>query len=370
MPSRISFHLYQKTSIKGLETINKENEIIDGYHRLKIAEEIGMKEVPVEVKDVSREEAEALAYLINYHRRHLSFEQKKEIYEKLRKNEITPKEAARKLGVTERRTQQIRKEGMKDEYKQGNTLGGVSGTQRNISLCPILDLRVKIPKSEYKNIVTRVESGETQEQIAADYKTTRRHIGRILKKYKREKEVEKQKQEISNLDPPKDKYNVIVIDPPWPYGTQYDPETRRVASPYPEMSIDEIKNINIPAADDCILWLWTTNAFMHEAYHVLEAWGFDPKTILTWVKDRIGIGTWLRGQTEHCIMAIKGKPKVNLTNQSTVIYGKLREHSRKPDEFYQMVDSLCSGRKLDYFSREKRKGWDQFGDEIDRFSNE
>ena len=67
-------------------------------------------------------------------------------------------------------------------------------------------------------------------------------------------------------------------------------------------------------------------------------------------------------------MAVKGKPIVNLTNQSTVIYGPLREHSRKPDEFYAMVDSLCIGRKLDYFAREKREGWEIFGTEV--FKNE
>ncbi len=61
------------------------------------------------------------------------------------------------------------------------------------------------------------------------------------------------------------------------------------------------------------------------------------------------------------------KPKVDLTNQTTLLNASLREHSRKPDEFYALVDSLCIGRKLDYFSREARPGWEQYGDEPGKF---
>ena len=66
-------------------------------------------------------------------------------------------------------------------------------------------------------------------------------------------------------------------------------------------------------------------------------------------------------------MAVKGKPPVNLTNQTTVINGPLREHSRKPDSFYDLVNRLCVGAKLDFFSREKRKGWEQVGNTPELF---
>jgi len=68
-------------------------------------------------------------------------------------------------------------------------------------------------------------------------------------------------------------------------------------------------------------------------------------------------------------MAVKGNPVINLTNQTTVLTAPLREHSRKPDEFFSMVNDLCVGRKLDFFSREKREGWDQFGNDVGRFSD-
>ena len=85
------------------------------------------------------------------------------------------------------------------------------------------------------------------------------------------------------------------------------------------------------------------------------------------MKDRFGVGRWLRSKSEFCIMAVKGSPKVDLTNQTTIIDAPMREHSRKPDAFYALVDSLCVGRKLDYFSREKRPGWEQFGNEPAKF---
>jgi len=171
--------------------------------------------------------------------------------------------------------------------------------------------------------------------------------------------------EIPELPP--GKFAVIVVDPPWPYGTSYDQEGRRAASPYPEMSLEEIAGIPLPAGDDCMLWLWTTHAFMRHAFGLLDQWEFQEKAILTWVKDRMGLGQWLRSQSEFCIMAVKGKPQITLTSQTTVVAGKLREHSRKPDEFYALVESLCPGRKLDYFSREKREGWAQVGNEPNKF---
>ncbi len=128
------------------------------------------------------------------------------------------------------------------------------------------------------------------------------------------------------------------------------------------MSMSELEELTLPASPDCILWLWTTNAFMHEAYHLLEAWGFEPKTILTWVKDRFGVGDWLRGQTEHCILAIKGKPLVQLRNETTVIHAPRRAHSQKPDEFFTFLETLCPYTpRLAMFFPTSRPGWECYG---------
>ena len=195
----------------------------------------------------------------------------------------------------------------------------------------------------------------------------------IKEAYKEIRAAEKAEQkqiaidQINSLTTPTGKYHVLVVDPPWQYEKRAEDTTHRGRCLYPTMSIAEICNIEIPAEDNAVLWLWTTNAFIHDAYHIVESWEFTPKTVLTWVKDRMGVGDWLRGQTEHCILAVRGKPVIDLTNQTTVLNAPLREHSRKPDEFYDMVSSLCPGRKIDMFSREPREGWDQWGGEVDKF---
>ena len=127
--------------------------------------------------------------------------------------------------------------------------------------------------------------------------------------------------------------------------------------------------LDIPVAEDCVLWLWTTNINLHNAFHVLETWGFEYRSCLTWVKPQMGLGYWLRGKTEHCLLATKGSPKWINTTKTTLLEAPRKEDSRKPDSFYALVDEICSGTKIDMFSREEREGWDQWGDEIDKFSS-
>ena len=147
-------------------------------------------------------------------------------------------------------------------------------------------------------------------------------------------------------------FRVIVADPPWQYTKRKDDGSHRSALSYPDMTTEEICALPVGdvAHDDSVLWLWTTNAFMRDAFEVLDAWGFAEKTILTWAKNRMGTGDWLRGKTEHCILAVRGKPLVTLTNQTTLLDGPVREHSRKPDEFYELVEALCPGSKVELFS--------------------
>jgi N6-adenosine-specific RNA methylase IME4 len=153
------------------------------------------------------------------------------------------------------------------------------------------------------------------------------------------------------LDPP---YRVIIVDPPWPYDDRQDDPSYRGTTPYPQMSIAEICALDVAsiAAPDCILWLWTTNYHMRNAFAVLDAWGFEHRTILTWVKDRMGVGDWLRGQTEHVLMAGRGSPTITLTKQTTVLKAPAHAHSQKPEEFYKLVETLCpASRYAELFSR-------------------
>ncbi len=194
--------------------------------------------------------------------------------------------------------------------------------------------------------------------------------GKVSGVYRRMKNAEQAEQIAKEPPPlPEGPFRVIVVDPPWDYAKRKADPTQRGALPYASMSLEDIQLLPVPelSHDDCILWLWTTNAHMPHAFGIAESWGFKHKTILTWLKDRLGTGDWLRGKTEHCLMCVKGKPTVTLTNQTTAIHGPVREHSRKPDEFYELVNRLCPGSKVELFARTQRQGWASHGAETDKF---
>lgn len=340
--------------------IDELGAILDGHHRFKIAPDAPTKTI----SGLSEAQKKAFVIASNLQRRNLSPDQKAE----LRKKQI---EIAKAL-----------KEGGEAQHQIATRLGVAQQTVSDW-LMPNTDAgkahndnRVKVAKEEQAGILERAEAGELQAQIAADFGISQPRVSRIVKaeqkRRKREDELKAQREAIARgeIDLDKGPHDVIVIDPPWPYGTEYSPEGRRSASPYPEMPLEEIAALNVNPATDCILWLWTTHKFMRHALPLLDIWGFEEKVILTWVKDKIGTGSWLRSQSEFCIMAVRGQPKINLTNQSTVLYGPLREHSRKPEEFYKMVEELCPApRRIDWFSRERRPGWGQGGNDTNRFGS-
>jgi N6-adenosine-specific RNA methylase IME4 len=181
----------------------------------------------------------------------------------------------------------------------------------------------------------------------------------------RKDKIARQIEDIKQLKPVEGIFDVIMVDPPWLDASGgYDPDYRRVSMPYPTMTVEEIASIKIPAATDCVLWLWATNMYLPYAFMIIERWGFAYKNILTWAKDKFGLGDWLRGQTEHCLLATKGKPLFTGQATSTLLYAPRTSHSTKPDAFYDLVDKTCYGRKLDYFSRQAREGWYCYGDEV------
>ncbi len=192
-------------------------------------------------------------------------------------------------------------------------------------------------------------------------KKTLPDIKRELLLEKRAVIVEQIKAEPAPL--PDGRFRTIVVDPPWQYEN-----VERLADPshrgnphYPTMTLDDIKALPVAerAHEDCVLWLWTTNSFMREAFECLDAWGFKNETILTWDKVHMGLGDTLRNVTEHCLVAFKGNPVLGDAHKSatTLIREERREHSRKPEAFYARVEAVCPGSKLEWFSRQKREGW-------------
>lgn len=342
--------------------VDDEGNILDGHHRHKIK-----ADAPRTVlKGLSEGQKAAFVLASNLQRRNLSPDQKAE----LRKRQ---QEVAAMLKAEGARQEEIATRLVVDQTTVSRWLTPNmqqhKGRKKEESDC-----RIKLMHAAKVEITKRIDAGEPQAQVAADYGVSQQQVSKVAKAERkhreREAELEVQRKAIESgqVEISKAKFDVLVYDPPWPYDTEYESEGRRAASPYPEMSLEAIRQDFHGAADDCVLWLWTTHKFMRESFPLLDAWGFEDKQILTWVKDRMGLGRWLRSQSEFCIMAVRGKPRIMLTNQTTVIRGALREHSRKPDEFYTLVDSLCPGTKYDRFAREPRNGWIIGGSVGDRFA--
>jgi N6-adenosine-specific RNA methylase IME4/anti-sigma28 factor (negative regulator of flagellin synthesis) len=201
--------------------------------------------------------------------------------------------------------------------------------------------------------------------ISAAYK----EIKKEEKKAERTAMIDEQKKAIESgeMKLPEGVFEVIAMDPPWHYGREYDPDSSRVANPYPEMTQEQLLALQPPFAKDCVLFLWTTHAFIFDAKQLLNSWGFTYKATMVWDKEKIGMGAWLRMQCEFCLVGIKGKPTWVNTTWRDIIREPRREHSRKPDTFYEMVESITVGRRLEYFSREQRNGWTTYGNDTEKF---
>lgn len=180
---------------------------------------------------------------------------------------------------------------------------------------------------------------------------------------------------LSELEKHKGEYRTIYIDPPW--NERGGGKIKRGADRhYPLMSLSEIKSLpigDIAHPNGCHLYMWVTNNFLPQGLECLKAWGFDYVTTITWMKDRIGLGQYFRGITEHCIFATTSKRlpyKVidgKRAQGKTGFYAPKREHSRKPDEMRDMIEAVSYEPRAEIFARSHFHGWDCYGNETDKF---
>jgi N6-adenosine-specific RNA methylase IME4 len=173
---------------------------------------------------------------------------------------------------------------------------------------------------------------------------------------------------------PAQKWPLLLADPPWNFHVwSPDKLTSHPANEYPVMSHDEICALPISglAADDCVLFMWTTGPCLEEAFAVLKAWGFEYKSQLVWDKEIPGMGFWARGQHEPLLIATRGNPPLPPQEAvpASVIRERRREHSRKPEASYTIIECMYPDLpKLELFARQARPGWDVWGNETGKFT--
>lgn len=175
------------------------------------------------------------------------------------------------------------------------------------------------------------------------------------------------------------RFSTILADPPWQFQNRTGkvaPEHRRL-SRYPTMTLDDI--CALPVADladePAHLYLWVPNALLPEGLEVMRAWGFDYKSNLIWRKirkdggsDGRGVGFYFRNVTEIILFGVRGKNARTLApgrRQVNYLESRKREHSRKPDEQYEIIEACSPGPRLELFSRGARPGWEAWGNQAD-----
>jgi N6-adenosine-specific RNA methylase IME4 len=197
-------------------------------------------------------------------------------------------------------------------------------------------------------------------------------------------------------DLPHRHFACIMADPPWHFRARTALQvgnwtSRRDAEKhYNVMGIDDIAALPIRdlVAKDAHLFLWTTGPFLRQAFDVIDAWGFRYSgSGFVWIKLKktsgrqlrlvssgdmaselhTGLGLTTRKNAEFCLLARRGNARRNAKDIREVILSPVREHSRKPDEAFERAERYCDGPRIEIFSRQRRMGWESWGNEVDRF---
>ena len=171
---------------------------------------------------------------------------------------------------------------------------------------------------------------------------------------------------------PKNKYKTIYADPPWP--EQGGGKIKRGADRhYPLMPVKEIMELPVGELADpegCHLYLWATNNYLPAAFECIKAWGFEYITTITWMKDKVGLGQYYRGLTEHCLFATTKKRlpyKMDGNKRCQGMTGFCEPktiHSRKPVKMREMIEVVSYAPRIELFARELYDGWDVWGNEV------
>jgi N6-adenosine-specific RNA methylase IME4 len=322
--------------------VTPEGRLIAGQRRLEACRQLKWSEIPVTIVDLN----EAT---------------RGEAHENFVRKDLLPSEIValkRAIEPSERRAARQRQGARKDLCRSATVAGGQGDTRDKIARYLGVG-RTTIERAEA--VVEAADEDPDEYGYLVDQMDRSGNVAGAYRKLSILQQARTLESTLPKL--PAGPFQVVVADPPW----QYDIIN---SQPYPTMSIEEIKALNVSdiAHENATLWLWSTNSHLRGAFDIVEAWGFEYKTLLTWVKDRMGTGGWLRGQTEHCLLAVRGKPVFLYGHHTTAMQAVRREHSRKPDEFYALVESTCPGSKVELFARSQRAGWRTFGDQVKFFS--
>ena len=168
-------------------------------------------------------------------------------------------------------------------------------------------------------------------------------------------------------------YSILYADPPWDYAgrTQQNGKesTGSALTHYPTMKLDELKQLKLPTEKDCLLFMWTSSPHLQQAIELMNAWGFEYKTIaFVWDKQRVNPGYYTMSQCELCLVGKKGSiPSPRGSRNTRQFLSEMRgRHSAKPSEIRNRITEMFpTQKKLELFARDVVEGWDRWGNEVE-----
>jgi len=358
--------------------ITYNNVILDGHHRVKAAKELGIKEIEVKIPELLYVDEDEFLISVAMNRRHLTEGQKAVLANEYMRILSKKRESeAGKKAVTIREI----KRGNIDEETVSTSMNEEQERSRKIASerWKVSEWNVRIAQEIQKKapkVYEKLGSGDLQiheAKVIAQLPEDKREAV-LEKKLETKKDIRSIVREINNAEKnqnvkpiPEGKFSIIYADPPWEYEFSIS-TSRGTENHYPAMELEKIKEIEVPAANNAMLFLWAPAPLIRQGLEVLEAWGFSYHTNIIWLKDKIGMGYYARMKHELLLIGTKGDgigTPLPENRPESVIFAERTEHSKKPDIFYEIIEKMYPKHsKIELFARNKREGWETWGNEI------
>jgi len=248
----------------------------------------------------------------------------------------------------------------------------VAAEMLNVSTRTVADAK-KVIKEATPELVEAVEQGKVAVSLAAKLtnaapETQRAIVEKVnegVKPIEAARQVKAESIEARRIEEPSGRYRVIYADPPWDYGNRMPPGSTEPRDYYPTMPLADICALPVRdmAEDNAVLFMWTTSPCLEEAFDVINAWGFAYKSSFVWDKVKHNMGHYNSVRHELLLIATRGacQPDVRKLFDS-VVTEERTEHSRKPDLFYEIIDTIYPrGARVELFARREREGWARWG---------
>jgi N6-adenosine-specific RNA methylase IME4 len=328
------------------------NQILDGRNRYR-----GCLAAGVEPNFTKYTGSDPLGYVIslNLKRRHLDESQRALVAARIAKLRLGDNQhseglpigrASELLNVGERTTARAR------EVLDRGTAALVGAVERGqVSVSAAADVAT-LPEQEQVEIVAR---GEREILKAASEIRARKAEARRAERIEKLIAISNHNAPLA----PDRRYPVIYADPPWLYEHPPMGGNRVIENHYPTLTLEEICALPVAeiSTEDAILFMWATSPKLSECMDVIKAWDFDYRTSVVWVKDKIGMGYYVRNQHEFLLIAKRGDPPMPAEGdrQSSVVEAPRTEHSAKPNEFYELIERMYPDLpKIELFARQDR----------------